>query len=390
MKKHGSSVPAEFEGKVDEGFLKKAQDYEIEKSRFAIVSSLFDSIILLLFIFGGLLNIYNSWIASLNLAFIISGWLFFLLLSYAEEIISIPFSLYNTFKIENKYGFNTMTLKLWVSDFFKSLLISTILTSLILFSAFYLIQQSPNYWWLWVWCFILAYSIFIMYISPYVIEPLFNKFTPVEDETLKGRIVNLAEKVGIRASRILKIDASKRSRHTNAYFTGIGRTKRIILYDTLLQNMNHDEIMAVLAHEIGHWKKRHLLKMMVLFEIFSLIGLYFSYRLTQGNLLSNLFNISIDTLFAKFIILAFLFGIITLPLKPLVNFFIRRHEREADRASYELTGDIAGMVSAFVKLSKENLTNLYPHPLYVLLYYSHPPILERIRDIKGFDSTVKG
>ena len=390
MKRRGSSVPPEFEGKIDEGFLKKAQGYEIEKSRFEIVSSLFSSIVLIVFLFGGFLNFYNSWIASLNLSFIVSGWLFFLLLSYAEDILSIPFSLYNTFKIENKYGFNTMTVKLWISDFLKSLVISTTLASLLLFSAFYLIQWSQDYWWLWVWCFVFAYSMFVMYISPYVIEPLFNKFTPVEDESLKERIVRLAEKVGIRASKILQIDASKRSRHTNAYFTGIGRTKRIILYDTLLHDMNHDEIMTVLSHEIGHWKKKHLLKMMVLFEIFSLIGLYFSYRLTQGNLLSNLFNISIDTLFAKFIILAFLFGIITLPLKPLVNFFIRRHEREADRASYELTGDITGMVSAFVKLSKENLTNLYPHPLYVLLYYSHPPILERIRDIKGFDSTVKG
>ena len=390
MKRRGSSVPPEFEGKIDEGFLKKAQGYEIEKSRFEIVSSLFSSIVLIVFLFGGFLNSYNSWIASLTLSFIVSGWLFFLLLSYAEDILSMPFSLYNTFKIENRYGFNTMTVKLWISDFLKSLVISTTLASLLLFSAFYLIQWNQDYWWLWVWCFVFAYSMFVMYISPYVIEPLFNKFTPVEDESLKERIVRLAEKVGIRASKILQIDASKRSRHTNAYFTGIGRTKRIILYDTLLHDMNHDEIMTVLSHEIGHWKKKHLLKMMVLFEIFSLIGLYFSYRLTQGNLLSNLFNISIDTLFAKFIILAFLFGIITLPLKPLVNFFIRRHEREADRVSYELTGDITGMVSAFVKLSKENLTNLYPHPLYVLLYYSHPPILERIRYIKGFDSTVKG
>ena len=390
MKRRGSSVPPEFEGKIDEGFLKKAQGYEIEKSRFEIVSSLFSSIVLIVFLFGGFLNSYNSWIASLTLSFIVSGWLFFLLLSYAEDILSMPFSLYNTFKIENRYGFNTMTVKLWISDFLKSLVISTTLASLLLFSAFYLIQWNQDYWWLWVWCFVFAYSMFVMYISPYVIEPLFNKFTPVEDESLKERIVRLAEKVGIRASKILQIDASKRSRHTNAYFTGIGRTKRIILYDTLLHDMNHDEIMTVLSHEIGHWKKKHLLKMMIVFEIFSLIGLYFSYRLTQGNLLSNLFNISIDTLFAKFIILAFLFGIITLPLKPLVNFFIRRHEREADRVSYELTGDITGMVSAFVKLSKENLTNLYPHPLYVLLYYSHPPILERIRDIKGFDSTVKG
>src|SRR3990170_5637472 len=389
MREHGSVIPPEFEGKTDKGLLKKTRDYEEEKAWLGIASSVFGNFVIIAFIFGGALDIYNSWVTSLNLSFAVSGWLFFILLSYADEILSIPFSLYGTFRIENKYGFNTMTPGLWLSDLFKSLIISTLLMSLLLFAALRLIQWSPGYWWFFVWSFLFAYGIFIIYISPYLIEPLFNKFTPLEDETLKGRIVNLTEKAGIHLSRVLKIDASRRSRHTNAYFTGIGRTKRIILYDTLLQNMNHDEIMAVLAHEIGHWKKKHLLKMMVLFEIFSLIGLYFSYRLTQGNLLSNLFNISIDTLFAKFIILAFLFGIITLPLKPLVNFFIRRHEREADRVSYELTGDITGMVSAFVKLSKENLTNLYPHPLYVLLYYSHPPILERIRDIKGFDSTVK-
>ncbi|MBI5327726.1 MAG: M48 family metallopeptidase [Deltaproteobacteria bacterium] len=385
MKRHAASAPPEFEGKIDEVFLKKAQAYEIEKANLGIVSSLFGSIVLIAFLFGGLLSFYNSWIISLNLPFIVSAWLFFLLLSYGEEVISIPFTLYNIFKIENKYGFNTMTARLWIADFVKSLIVSTILTSLLLFSAFYLIQQTPNYWWFWVWCFVFAYSMFVMYISPYVIEPLFNKFTPVEDESLNQRIIRLAEKVGIHTSKILKIDASKRSRHTNAYFTGIGRAKRIILYDTLLHGMNHDEIITVLAHEIGHWKKRHLLKMMIIFELFSLIGLFITFKLTQSNLLLNLFNINTDTIFAKFIILAFLFGIIALPLKPLINFFIRKHEREADRTSYELTGDNASMESALIKLSQENLANLYPHPLYVLLYYSHPPVLERIRYIKEFN-----
>ncbi|MBI5047630.1 MAG: M48 family metallopeptidase [Deltaproteobacteria bacterium] len=382
MKRHGSSVPLEFEGSVDEDFIKKMQRYEMDKAHLDIISSLFSSISLIVFLFGGLLNFYSSWIASLNFSFVVSGWLFFLLLSYTENILSIPFSLYNTFKIENKYGFNTMTARLWISDFFKSLILSTILTSLLLFSAFYLIQWSQEYWWFWVWCFVFAYSMFVMYISPYVIEPLFNKFTPVEDESLNQRITRLADKAGIHAGKILKIDASKRSRHTNAYFTGIGRTKRIILYDTLLQEMSHDEIITVLAHEIGHWKKRHLLKMMIIFELFSLIGLFITFKLIQSNLLLNLFNINTDIIFAKFIILAFLFGIIALPLKPLINFFIRKHEKEADSASYELTGDGESMVSALIKLSKDNLANLYPHPLYVFLYYSHPPVLERIRYIQ--------
>jgi STE24 endopeptidase len=384
MRRSGATIPPEFEGKIDWVLLRKTQEYEADKTKFGFVSSIFGNIITIAFIFGGLLNIYNSWTASLNLSFIISGWLFFLLLTYAGEFLSIPFSLYSIFKIENKYGFNTMTFRLWISDFIKSLIISTIMMSLVIFAGFWLIQWSPNYWWFWVWGFFFVFSVFIMYISPYVIEPLFNKFTPIEDESLKGKIIRLTEKAGIHASRILRIDASKRSKHTNAYFTGIGKTKRIVLYDTLLEGMSHDEIIAVLAHEIGHWKKKHLLKTLAAFEVFSLISLYVSYRLIQSDFLLWLFNISTNTIFAKFIILAFLVGILSLLLQPVMNFFSRRHERQADRASYDLTGDSESMVSALVKLSKENLSNLYPHPLYVVLYYSHPPILERIRYIKNF------
>jgi STE24 endopeptidase len=384
MRKSGATIPPEFEGKVDEGLMKRIQEYEADKTVFGFVSSIFGNIVTIVFVFGGLLDIYNSWTASLDLSFIISGWLFFILLTYAGEFLSMPFSLYSTFKIENKYGFNTMTLRLWISDFIKSIIISTIIMSLAIFAGLWIIKWSPHYWWFLVWGFLFVFSVFIMYISPYVIEPLFNKFTPIEDESLKNKIIRLTEKTGIRVSRIFRMDASKRSRHTNAYFTGIGRVKRIVLYDTLLEGMSHDEILAVLAHEIGHWKKKHLLKTLAAFEVFSLISLYVSYRLIQSDFLLTLFNISTNTIFAKFIILAFLGGILSVVLQPIVNFFSRRHERQADRASYEFTKDADSTVSALVKLSKENLSNLYPHPLYVVLYYSHPPILERIKNIKSF------
>ena len=382
MKRAGLTVPPEFEGKMDEGLLKKTRDYEAEKTYFSFVSSIFGNFVTVVFIFGGLLNLYNSWITSFRLSFIASGWLFFLLLSYASEILSVPFSLYSTFRIENRYGFNTMTWRLWITDFSKSFLISTIMLSVVAPAGLWLIQLSPHYWWLWVWGFLLVFGIFVMYISPYVIEPLFNKFTPVADESLRERIVALTEKAGIHARKILRVDASRRSRHTNAYFTGIGKTKRIVLYDTLLEGMEQDEILSVLAHEIGHWKKRHLLKTMAAFEVFSFAALYLCYRLVQGDYLSGLFHISQSTLFAKFVLLAFIGGILALALSPLMSAFSRRHEREADRTSYELTGDAQGMMGAFVKLSKENLSNLYPHPLYVKMYYSHPPILERIRYIR--------
>ncbi|TVM00567.1 MAG: peptidase M48 [Candidatus Brocadia sp. WS118] len=386
MRNAGISIPPEFKGMIDEALLKKTMDYETEKTRFSGISSIFTNIITIIFIFCDLLNIYNSWLASLNLPFIISGWLFFLILSYGSEFLSIPFILYSTFKIENKYGFNTMTLRLWGSDFIKTFLISTVMMSLVTFAGFWLIQWSPHYWWFWIWGFLFIFSIFMVYISPYVIEPLFHKFTSIEDESLKERILTLANKAGIHASRILKIDASKRSKHTNAYFTGIGKTKRIVLYDTLLESMSHDETLAVLAHEIGHWKKKHMLKMIIAFEVVSFIALYCSFKIIQGDSLLTLFHIRTNTLFAKFILLAFLADILSLPFAPCISYFTRRHERQADKASYELTGDSESMVSALVKLSKENLTNLYPHPLYVALYYSHPPILERIRYLKGFSN----
>jgi STE24 endopeptidase len=383
MRRFGHAVPDEFKGEIDEGLMKKAQEYEVEHTRFGFLSSIFGNIVTVVFFFSGLLNVYNSWIVSLRLPFTLSGWLFFMILFYANEILFMPFSLYNTFKIENRYGFNTTTFKLWVSDLAKSLVLSMLLLSILLPAGLWLIELSPGFWWLWVWGFLFLFSMFVTYISPYLIEPLFNKFTPVEDLSLREGIIRLLEKAGIRADRILRVDASKRSLHTNAYFTGIGRTKRIVLYDTLLERMNKEEVLSVLAHEIGHWKKRHILKMIALFEVLSVIALYLSYRFMQGNYLTTLFHIKYDTFFAKALILAFLAGILILPLRPILNNYTRRHEKEADITSHELTNDSEGMIRALVKLSKDNLSNLYPHPLYVSLYYSHPPTLDRIRYIRG-------
>ncbi len=389
MTKAGTKIPPEFKGKVDERMLERIQAYERDKTLFGFIASLFGNVVVIAFIFAGLLDRYNTWIVSLNLSFIFSAWLFFLLLSYADEIVSAPFGLYTIFSIENRYGFNTMTLRLWISDFIKSLLISTVMLSLIIFVGLQLIQWSPRFWWFWVWGFFFIFSMIVMYLSPYVIEPLFNKFSPVQDELLKDKIVELTKKAGIKASRILKVDASRRSRHTNAYFTGIGRTKRVVLYDTLLEHMDPNEILSILAHEIGHWKRKHLLKTLAVFEIFSFLGIYVSYRIIQSDMLPHVFGIGADTLYVKLLLLGFVAGILLFPLKPLANFFLRRHERQADLASYELTRDAGSMESALIKLSKENLSNFYPHPLYVALYYSHPPVSERIRYLKGLASKMR-
>ncbi len=388
LKKYGTVVPPEFSGSIDQKILAGSSSYTIESTMFGIFSSVFNNILLILFFFAGILNVYNTWIASLNRNFIVSGIVFFMLLVYADTFLTIPFSIYKTFKIEKKFGFNTMTAKLWITDFIKSILISTVLLSLIIAAGLWLIEKSPEHWWLWVWLFFLLFSIFMMYISPYVIEPLFNKFHPVEDENLKAGIQELTQKVGVRISKVLKMDASKRTKHTNAYFTGIGRVKRVVLFDTLLNSMDTAEILVVLAHELGHWKKKHVLKQLVLMEVISLGVLYVSFRSMQGNLLLDLFGIATNSLFAKIVILAFLGTIVSFPFTPAFNLFSRRHEREADTFACELTGNPDSMISALVKLSKDNLSNLHPHPVYSAFYYSHPPVTERIKHIRMWNKKV--
>ncbi|UCH80714.1 MAG: M48 family metallopeptidase [Nitrospiraceae bacterium] len=382
LKKYGAVIPSEFKGHIDQELLTKTKDYNVEHTKFGFVSSVFNNIVFIAFILI-LLDIYNSWIVSLNLNFILTGLAFFLFITYAETIISIPFSLYNTFKIENKYGFNTMSLKLWVTDTVKSLVISTVLMSLLISAGLFIVQKSPDRWWFWVWCFFFAFSIFMMYIAPYVIEPLFHKFSPIDDEKLESGIHQLMEKVGIKVSRVFKMDASKRTKHTNAYFTGIGKVKRIVLYDTLIEKMDYDEIISVLAHEAGHWKKKHVLKHIAVTEVIALAALYIAYHLLQSDLLLSIFHIKEKSFFAKLVIIGFLGSIVSFPFSPVFNHVSRRHENEADAYSFNMTGNRESMISALVKLSKDNLSNLHPHPLYSLFHYSHPPVLERIRSIRA-------
>ncbi|MDD5434555.1 MAG: M48 family metallopeptidase [Nitrospira sp.] len=381
LKRYGSVIPPEFEVYIDQDLLTKTRDYTIEKTIFGIVSSVFSDIILLIFIFGGVLNIYNSWIVSINLNFIISGLAFLFVLSFAETILSTPFEIYSLFRIENKYGFNTMTPGLWIRDKIKSLLISIILMGIVVSAGLYLTQYSQGLWWLWLWCFFLVFSLFMMYISPYVIEPLFNKFTPVDNESLLGSIRGILQKAGITAGTVFKMDASRRTRHTNAYFTGIGKVKRIVLFDTLIENMEIDELMSVLAHEAGHWKRRHLLKNIIFTEGIALIVIFISFKILQSDILLNIFNIKEGTFFAKIVILGMIGSIVSFPFSPVLMYISRRYENEADRFSYELTGNNRSMISALIKLSKDNLSNLHPHPLYVIFHYSHPPVLERIKNL---------
>lgn len=384
LKRYGHVIPEEFTGKLDEALLRKTSAYTVDKMRFGLIETVFDELLILIFIFSGLLAWYGSFITSFNLHFIVTGIIFFLPLVYLNTLIGIPFALYRTFKIENKYGFNKMTMKLWIADLAKSLLISTILFALLISAALSLILASPAYWWLLVWLLFLLFSIFLMYISPYVIEPLFNKYSPLDDESLSSDISAMMSKAGIKVSKVQKMDASKRTGHSNAYFTGIGHVKRIVLFDTLLKQMEKNEILAVLAHEAGHWKCRHILKILFIVETGALIMTYVAFKLLGSNILSSAFLIQDASFFTKLVLLGFAASIFTWPFAPIFNMISRRFEWQADKFACGLTGENKGLASALVKLSLENLSNLHPHPLYAKFHYSHPPVTERLRYLKQF------
>lgn len=223
----------------------------------------------------------------------------------------------------------------------------------------------------------------MMYLAPYVIEPLFFKFAPVKAEGLEEKIKLLLERAGLRVSRVYQVDASRRSRHSNAYFTGIGRVKRIVLFDTLIEQMTQDEILAVLAHEVGHWKKRHVLKRIILTEMAAFVGLFIAYHLLQWDGLPSIIGSGPLSFYAKVIVVGFLGSLAMFPLTPFFSFLSRKDENEADQFASALTGNSAALANALIKLSRENLSNLHPHPLYAKFYYSHPPVVERIRELRG-------
>ncbi|BCR03819.1 peptidase M48 [Desulfuromonas versatilis] len=382
LKRHGAEVPEGFEGAIDPCQLRRTSAYTLECSRLGQFEPLLDSALLLLFLFGGLLPVYDRWIAGATGSFVLQGVLFFFGLQLAKGVCDIPFSLYRNFCIEARYGFNTMSLRLWLSDLGKGLALGMVLGGALLGGAFWLVSASPEGWWLWVWGFFALFTLLLMYVSPYLIEPLFFKFEPVREQGLEERIRSLMERAGLRVSRVFQVDASRRSRHSNAYFTGIGRVKRIVLFDTLLEQMSQDEVLAVLAHEVGHWKKRHILKRLLVTELLALGGLYLAWRLVEWGGLPGLLGLEQASFAAQLVILSFLGSIAGFPFTPLSSWLSRRDEWQADRFARELTGEPEALASGLVKLSRENLANLHPHPLYAAVFYSHPPVVERVRRLR--------
>jgi STE24 endopeptidase len=378
LRRFGHQVPEAFEGAIESETLSRMTDYTIDSSRFGSLEAFFESILLLFILMSGFLPWLSGTILSLDCHFIISGLLFFLALGAIGFLTEIPFNLYESFVIEKKYGFSTITPTLWITDLIKSTLISCILLGALLGSLLALIHHARESWWLFGWAFFASFQLFIMWIYPIVIAPLFNKYEPLPDENLKDTIVSVMEKAGLKTSGVFRVDAGKRSRHSNAYFTGIGKTKRIVLYDTLLESHTDEEIVSVLAHEIGHWKKGHIIKQLLLIEVISFVLFYAVYRLLDWPYLYQTFGFESSIPYAGLFLLSAIFSPFSFFLKPIGAGISRRYEREADNYSGHLLGTTGYLAGALKRLAKDNLANLHPHPFYAWFYYSHPPLTERI------------
>ena len=384
LRNHGKEIPPVFQGVIDEATLAKMVDYTYDNSRLETKENLAEDIIELAILFL-LLPVLVGKLAGLHLHLILQALIFFGVLAAIGGVAGIPFDIYDTFVLEKKYGFSTITWRLWLTDLIKSVIISAVLMGLMLAAFMAFIIYLPGTWWFWAWIFFTMFEILLLWLYPVVIAPLFNKYEPIKDESLKEKITSLMAQVGLKAKGIYQVDEGKRSKHTNAYFTGIGKTKRIVLYDTLLASHSPEEILAVLAHEIGHWKKKHILKQLIFMIVASLVLLYFIYLIVNWPPLYSAFGLKYTPVYAGLFLVSLYLSCAGFFLSPIGAAIMRRYEREADKMAHELTGTSEPMINALKRLAKDNLSNLHPHPIYVWFYYSHPPLIERIEYLRTMD-----
>jgi len=290
VRQHRITVPEVFHDIINPEKLKKISAYTLDSDNFAMVATLANQGLFVAILLSGFLPWLVKTISLWKYGQIVSGLIFFAVLSISANLLRIPFSLYEAFVIEERYGFNVMNFKVWVSDLFKSIVIGAIMGGLLLGLLLILVLYGGNVWWIWAWMLVGGFELLLLWLFPVVILPLFNKFDPIENIGLENRIRTLMETIGLRAKGIFKMDASKRSKHTNAFFVGLGRTKRIVLFDTLLASHTEEEILAVLAHEAGHWKKRHVLRMLVPLEILSFVSFYAVAKLLNWPLMYQTFG----------------------------------------------------------------------------------------------------
>ena len=377
-----SNLPAEFADVYDEERYRKSQAYTRVRTRFSWLRSSISLIIILAFWFSGGFNWLDLWVRSWGYSELVTGLMYMGILFFANFLLSLPFTIYSTFVIEEKFGFNKTKPKTFILDIIKGILLSVVIGGLVLAGILQFFMSAGELAWLYCWAAITVFSLVMQFIAPTWIMPLFNKFTPLEEGELRDAIFRMAKKANFPLKNIYVMDGSKRSAKSNAFFTGFGKNKRIALFDTLIEKHTIPELVAILAHEIGHYKKKHILQGMLINIAYTGIMFYLLSIFLDHQGLFDAFYMANKSVYAGLIFFSLLFSPISEILGVFMQYFSRKNEYEADRFAVVLTGDPESMINALKKLSAHNLSNLTPHPFYVILNYSHPAVLERIRAIR--------
>lgn len=384
VKRQSSAVPDSFRDFIDLPTYRKSIDYTVAKTRFGRINDVYDSAILAGVILSGLL----PWLyGSLSAVFGSGIWgqaLVLFVVAIVLGLPGLPFDWWSTFRLEERFGFNKSSQKLWVVDKIKGLIVGFVIGYPLLTLLVFLVTAAGSLWWVWGFAVFFLFQLVMVVAYPMFIMPLFNKMEPMEEGELKDRLFALADRTGFKAQTILVIDGSKRSGHSNAFFSGFGRFRRIVLYDTLIEQMGHEELEAVLAHEIGHYKLGHIPKMITLSGVMTLGMFALLGWLAGGTWFAEGFGFSQDVagqIVPVLLLFMLISGLLTFWLSPFTSMWSRTHEYEADAFARDAMESAEPLIRALRKLHKENLSNLTPHPIYSRFYYSHPTLLERERSL---------
>lgn len=383
----GKKIPDFFQQNMSVAEYEKSVEYTLAKGRFQRWVEIYDRLVVLIVLFGGLLPFMDRFSHDFARRFSAisnaQGLIFCFGVALAFSAASLPTDLYSTFKLEARFGFNKTTWKLYLTDKLKGFLLAILIGLPFLWVVLRLMEATGSYWWIWTFFFVSGFELLMVIAYPTLIAPLFNKFEPLPEGELQNRILRLAEQVGFKTNGIFSMDGSKRSAHSNAYFTGIGKAKRIVLFDTLIAQMTIDQGLAVLAHEMGHYKMKHIRRMLVVQIIFLFFGLYILSLLLNYRPLFSAFGLDNPSNAAALVLFSLLAGPATFFLGPLINLLSRKHEYEADRFAVETLRNHRPMEEALINLTVKNLSNLTPHPWYSAYHYSHPTPTERIGAIRA-------
>lgn len=384
LKSLGAGIPEAFSGMIDQEAYERSQEYTRAKAVLGIGEGIFSLVVLFAFWclggFGWLDGEVRSFVGKGGP--ILAGIVYLSVLALALGLLKLPFDYYETFVLEESFGFNRTTFGVWIADLVKGAALSFALGAPVLAALLWMFESIPHAW-LWGWLLVTVASLLLAYVAPTWILPLFNRFEPLPDGSLRRSIEEMAKKCDYPLAEVSVMDGSKRSTKSNAFFTGFGKNKLIALFDTLIEKHDEDELVGVLAHEIGHFKKGHIVKALVLSTLTTGVMFFLLGLMMQNRSLFDAFGVKETSVYVSLV----LFGIVMTPVNDLLsvagNWLSRKHEYEADAYAAEVTGNPGAMADALRKLSRDNLSNLTPHPFYVFLNYSHPPVARRIAALEG-------